>query len=117
MNTGIRDRFGIDVEALERSDTPAEDAEQLYAEHIARSRTSTSWVSGPEGVEASVAADPGRGEMLEKFRDYFLSRAVVGVSNVSSIEDVAAMATTEEPPQARPARGMPGQGQERDRGR
>jgi hypothetical protein len=117
MNTEIRDRFGIDVEQLERSDTPAEDAEQLYAEHLARSRTSTSFVSGPEGVEASVAADPGRGEMLEKFRDYFLSRAVVGVSSVGSIEDVAAMSPTEGQPQARPARGMPGQGLERDRGR
>jgi len=42
---------------------------------------------------------------------------VVGVSSVGSIQDVAAMSPTQAQPQPRRTRGMPGQGQERDRGR
>ena len=108
MNTGIRDRFGIDVDELGRGDSPAEELERLYADHVAHHT----------GAGGELAGDvDGRREVLAGFRDYFLSRAVVGVSSVGSIEDVAAMSPTQAQPQPRRTRGMPGQGQERDRGR
>ena len=110
MNTGIRDRFGIDVDELGRGDSPAEELERLYADHVAHHAAA--------GAGGELAGDvDGRGEVLAGFRDYFLSRAVVGVSSVGSIEDVAAMSPTQPQPQPRRTRGMPGQGQERDRGR
>ena len=110
MNTGIRDRFGIDVDELGRGDSPAEELERLYADHVAHHAAA--------GAGGELAGDvDGRREVLAGFRDYFLSRAVVGVSSVGSIQDVAAMSPTQAQPQPRRTRGMPGQGQERDRGR
>ena len=90
MNIGIRDRFGIDVDELGRSAAPAEELERLYADHLAQHAATAT------GGELAGDLD-GRGEVLAGFRDYFLSRAVVGVSSVASIEDVAAMAPTGQP--------------------
>ena len=116
MNTEIRDRFGIDVDELGRRAAPAEELERLYAEHVAQ-HAALGAGDGLAGVDSLAGGLDGPGEVLAGFRDYFLSRAVVGVSSVGSIEDVAAMSPAEGQPQARKARGMPGQGQERDRGR
>jgi hypothetical protein len=116
MNAEIRDRFAIDVSTIEASHAPAEGLERLYTDHVAK-HAAVDAAGGLGGVDSLGAGLDRRGEVLAGFRDYFLSRAVVGVSSVGSIEDVAAMSPTDGQPQARPARGMPGQGQERDRGR
>jgi hypothetical protein len=109
MSTEIRDRFGIDVDELGRGAAPAEELERLYADHIAQH---AAMATGDELPDSDR-----RGEVMAGLRDYFLSRSLATVSNAGSIEDVAAMSPGEGQPQARRTRGMPGQGQERDRGR
>ena len=113
MNTEIRDRFAIDVDELGRAAAPAQELERLYADHVAQPATA----AGDELAGIDSAAAARRSEVMAGFRDYFLSRSLAAVSSVGSIEDVAAMSATESQPQARRTRGMPGQGQERDRGR
>jgi hypothetical protein len=116
MNTEIRDRFGIAVDELGRGAAPADELERLYAGHVAQHATAGTGV-GLAGVQSPGAVVGGRGEVLASFRDYCLSRSLAAVSSAGSIEDVAAMSPTEGQPQAHRTRGVPGQGQERDRGR
>jgi len=116
MNTEIRDRFGIDVDDLGRGASPADELERLYADHVAQ-HAAAGVGDGLAGVESPGAGVGGREEVLAGFRDYCLSRSLAAVSSAGSIEDVAAMSPPEGQPQARRERVVPGQGQERDRGR
>jgi hypothetical protein len=114
ISTEVRERFAIDVEELGRSEAPAEQLERLYSDHIAQHAATA---DGLAGVSALAAGPDRRGEVIAGFRDYFLSRSLATLASAGSIEDVAAISPAERQPQARRTRGMPGQGQERDRGR